>query len=827
MQERQTTTKTVRGKGGDIVSSFFIIGKARPRRKSHPVWLKILAVVLCFTLLAPSAAYARHYTPSNELNEFFKSDLDQGLIFLGTTMISIGIPIVGYVLGIGVSVATIIICGIVNIGTQIAVACGADPTTAMIVGGVVGGVASGFASVPSGATTAATVGTVAVHTAAWTASAAVSAVVGEKNPFLGSLAGMAAGAFVSAAGSQIFNNAGLTTTTTNAEGETQVVTYQMNATGKVSLSPTAVQPSFNLGGALITGMQGVIGMGPMPIVAAGMRWGLSEALGDNAKQPWASPLISMASTVGGVIVSQALGDMAMREPVKDVPLDTEAYRFERGEDINVIVHNQTDTPIEADDEGYLAWRKSTVEAALDSTQAKESFAAQWIVGWEKNAINNVNPWTGQQVGADFGQILWQVMAREMVRAGVGIGFNYLEQSVQSGQFPLSTQLLVGTGELVAGVVSAAAVSALGVEPYTTKQEGVAHDNTSFGEILKDKFRDAIEDIIPLPERPQRFKTGDGKERAPDYARDVGASDLAYYMNYIQQVLAQNVNTTLTPAAIRQGMVLANSFSGAGAAALSGSAENVFVNMMAAEKQQIRRGVIEVPKIEEQIVDMWEDGTPITIFKVIHQPLYLEASVEQWKSLLQSVVVIEALIQAELPLEKIAALPERGTEKFSQALNRLLGETAKTDKGKEKVEAFNNYLIKLSCENQLPEPTMSKTTPTQAGSEVLWIQSRKPATQPATTQPLWQLIPNEPAEMEFIEAQLATIEPARTQPATNQPAMTQPAMTQPAIELPAPVAPATQPATQPAAIELVETQPAAIEPATQPATQQSDDEWMSR
>ncbi len=158
----------------------------------NKIWVKIIALLIIGVFSFNQSAYARHYTKDKSMEQFFESDLDQGLTYLAGTALSIAVPCVLPSFGASPALVaqSVIVGGGVNVGSQIAVAAGADPKTAQIVGGVVGGFASGGINLAQSGGGA---WTVLIPTATWTASSAASAYAGEHNPILGMAAGMAAG----------------------------------------------------------------------------------------------------------------------------------------------------------------------------------------------------------------------------------------------------------------------------------------------------------------------------------------------------------------------------------------------------------------------------------------------------------------------------------------------------------------------------------------------------------------------------------------------------------------------------------------------------------
>lgn len=100
----------------------------------------------------------------------------------------------GKIAQLGTSISqAVAVGGGINMGSQFAVAAGANPKTTAIVGGLAGGLITGGMNLASAPASASTFWTMAVPTMTWTASSAASAYAGDKYPGLGILAGFATG----------------------------------------------------------------------------------------------------------------------------------------------------------------------------------------------------------------------------------------------------------------------------------------------------------------------------------------------------------------------------------------------------------------------------------------------------------------------------------------------------------------------------------------------------------------------------------------------------------------------------------------------------------
>lgn len=259
-------------------------------------------MLLCAgVFLFSQPVYARHYTESHMLDDFFKDDGAQAGIFAATTIASVFIPYLSVAAGV-VSAATasagIVISSAVNIGSQIAVAAGADPETTMIVGGVVGGLASGITNVaqaPVGAlNTMQTIGTIALHTAVWSTQAGVTVALTQNgmDPTLAGLCGSASSMAVQTIGSWGFN--------------------QLSGNTAAYMNPSDMSVGFwngqssSFGASLLAMAYAVPGLA----ASTAARYGVTQALGDDATQPWAAPLINMAGSVGLFLANYGTGAVA-------------------------------------------------------------------------------------------------------------------------------------------------------------------------------------------------------------------------------------------------------------------------------------------------------------------------------------------------------------------------------------------------------------------------------------------------------------------------------------------------------------------------------------
>jgi len=278
---KQSVIKEKFGERGRCKIFIFNLGRLKlvPAKK---ILAKIFILLFLGVFLFNQVAYARYFTQSHILDDFFKDDGPQAVVYGITSIASIFLPAAGVqFLGVSPQAAQtgIIISSAINIGTQIAVAAGADPTAAQITGGVIGGIASGVSGVVNlgtSLTTSQIVGTIALHTAVWSAQPVVTTLLVDKmDPALLNLCGMAAGMATQIVGAKIYNSL---------------------SSENLSINPTDLTFSTNLKNANY--LNAILQSLPGLALSTGLSYAASAGLGDDAQQPWGASLVDFAGNLG-------------------------------------------------------------------------------------------------------------------------------------------------------------------------------------------------------------------------------------------------------------------------------------------------------------------------------------------------------------------------------------------------------------------------------------------------------------------------------------------------------------------------------------------------
>lgn len=115
------------------------------KRMQPKIWMKVGVLLFVGIFLFTQAGYCLHYTRDHSLDSFFKSDFGDALSTAAMVIIST------YVANYYGGPAGAIRSGVVSVGSDVAIACGADPRTTMIIaGGLNGALGSGLAGAGTG-----------------------------------------------------------------------------------------------------------------------------------------------------------------------------------------------------------------------------------------------------------------------------------------------------------------------------------------------------------------------------------------------------------------------------------------------------------------------------------------------------------------------------------------------------------------------------------------------------------------------------------------------------------------------------------------------------
>lgn len=584
------------------------------------ILLKSFVLLIVGIFILHQIAFARFYTESHMLDDYFRDNGPEAAIYGVTSIASIFLPSAAVSLGIASPAAAttgVYISTVVNVGTQIAVAAGADPQTCQVVGGVVGGLASGIYNVvnsPISLTTAQGFGIVAVHTAAWSAQPVISNLLSDHiNPSLAGLVAMAGGMAVQVAGAKIYNSLSSTT----------------------SLNPS----DLSMAEGKITGtnyLQSLAKSLPGIVLSSGLSYAVSEILGDDAQEPWGASLINAASGLGMFLGNYAAHNWIFRENNRN-PSQAEQQQGER-DGVVLVKKMQTNR----------FWPELMQQMLFLSGR----FGVQTGFGYANKAVAEElqgNSWA-------LPIMLGLNTAEGMLSLLAGSGLRTLYQSATNDPFFVRDPTFKD-------ILRHSAAEAVGfIYPIydPSRYSGATPEEKQAGALYR--YQDYVRDTLALntnisAQIPEQLK--EALAGMDENSRDI---ILAIYLNRGQVMPTTGYN------ALR----FAQQFSYFGAIdlgqVLGGQANNLIVGSKS--PYYIYDGIIADQRIEKR----YEDGTPK---EMIYSPRYQEIR----KGQLENRIIRYGLIEEELKRvrtqeellarrDEIISAMEKNLNKFKQDLNDI-------------------------------------------------------------------------------------------------------------------------------------------------------------